>query len=684
MPGPLDLDAEGIGTSRQLTEQELASARQTLDLRTVEVSRLAAVVESSDDAIITKTLDGMIVTWNHGAERIFGYKPDEVIGRSVTILMPPDHVNEEPTILARLRRGERVDHYETVRQHKNGSRIDISLSISPIKDTDGRIVGASKIARDVTRQKRLEAAMRAGEQRFRIMADSAPALIWMTDTTRACIWLNRSWLEFTGRPITQELGYGWTQSVHPDDIGSLMQLYEASFEARREFRIEMRLRRADGEWRWMVNTAVPLFEEEGHLFSGYIGTLIDISDMRRAAGEREGLLEAERAARNEAERLGRMKDEFLATLSHELRTPLNAVLGWTILLQRLSPGSSDYVKGLETIERNARAQARIIEDLLDMSRIISGNVQLDLKPLNFRDVVQAAVDALRPSAEAKRLRLTTSVTGNPGLVRGDASRLQQVMWNLLTNASKFTPAEGQIHVSLQGQTDHIEICVQDSGIGIAPEFLPFVFDRFRQADASISREQGGLGLGLAIVKHLVDLHGGSVRARSEGGGRGSTFIIHLPLYQEQSEPEDRHVEQTSRAEMELDTAELPSLDSLTVLVVDDQRDARELIGNFITNRRGRVLLADCAAQALEMLVHEHVDILVSDIGMPGTDGYELMRRIRALPGPVARVPAIALTAYARTVDRQRALLAGFQMHLPKPVEPRELIAGIASLHNLPR
>jgi PAS domain S-box-containing protein len=684
MSGPLNLDADGIVIPPPLTAQELAAATDALNRRTVEVSRLAAVVESSDDAIITKTLDGMIVTWNQSAERIFGYTAKEVIGRSVTILMPPDHANEETAILSRLRRGERVDHYQTVRQHKSGARLDISLSISPIKDADGRIVGASKIARDITRQKRLEASMRAGEQRFRILADSAPALIWMADTSKACIWLNRSWLEFTRRPITQELGHGWTESVHPDDVDPLMKLYGESFESRQAFRIELRLRRGDGEWRWMVNTAVPLFEDGGEMFSGYIGTLVDITEMRRAAGERESLLEAERAARNEAERLGRMKDEFLATLSHELRTPLNAVLGWTILLRRLTPGSSDYVKGLETIERNARAQARIIEDLLDMSRIISGKVQLDLKPVNLRDVVEAAVHALRPSAEAKRLRLTTSLDGNPGLVRGDPNRLQQVLWNLLTNASKFTPAEGHIHVSLQMQGDHVEVCVRDSGIGIQPEFLPFVFDRFRQADASITREQGGLGLGLAIVKHLVELHGGSVQARSEGEGKGSAFLILLPLQSNHEERQEQQVEEASRAEIELDAAELPSLDALTVLVVDDQPDARELIGSFISNRRGRVLIAESAEQALELLGREHVDILVSDIGMPGTDGYELMRRIRALPGPVARVPAIALTAYARTVDRQRALLAGFQMHLPKPVEPRELVAGIASLSNLPR
>jgi PAS domain S-box-containing protein len=684
MKGPLNLGVEGIAVPEQLSKLELAAARQALQRRSVDISRLAAVVESSDDAIITKTLDGIIVTWNQGAERVFGYTPEEVIGRSVTILIPPDHVNEEPAILARMRRGERVDHYETVRQHKNGTRIDISLSISPLKDADGRIVGASKIARDITRQKRTEAALRASEQRFRSTADSAPALIWMADTSKGCTWLNRSWLEFTRRPMSRELGFGWSEIVHVDDLDALIQLYDESFAARRPFRIEIRLRRHDGNWRWMVNTAVPLFEEEGHLFSGYIGSMIDITEMRRAASDRESLLEAERAARNESERLGRMKDEFLATLSHELRTPLNAVLGWTVLLRRLSPGSADYVKGLETIERNARAQSRIIEDLLDMSRIISGNVQLDVKPLNLRTVVESAMEALRPSAEAKRLRLSAFLDADAGQVCGDANRLQQVMWNLLTNAAKFTPADGQIQVTLRRQDDHVEVCVRDSGIGIQPDFLPYVFDRFRQADASITREQGGLGLGLAIVKHLVELHGGVVKARSNGVGLGSSFIVCLPLYISSVDRHETPSGESAQSEIELDSTDLPTLESLTALVVDDQPDARDLVGNLIVNRGGRVLLAESAERALEILQREKVDIVISDIGMPGTDGYELIRRIRCLSGAVARVPAIALTAYARTVDRQRALLAGFQLHMPKPVEPRELVAGIASLTNLSR
>ncbi len=658
-----------------MVPDNLASSAQLIAMDT---SRLAAVVESSDDAIITKTLDGIIVTWNQGAERIFGYTAEEVIGKPVTILMSAEHVNEEPPILARIRRGERVDHYQTVRQHKSGARIDISLTISPIKDARGQIIGASKIARDITQQKRTEAALRAVDQRFRIMADFSPTLIWMADHSKGFTWFNKPWLEFTGRSMGDEIGFGWTQDVHPDDVSAFLHTYVESFDARRPFRTECRIRHHDGQWRWMVNSAVPLFEEQGEKFSGYVGSCLDISEMRRAASDRESLLDAERAARSEAERLSHMKDEFLATLSHELRTPLNAVLGWTVLLRRQPPSSDQFMKGLETIERNARAQAKIIEDLLDMSRIVSGKVQLEVGPVDVADVVRAAVDAIRPTAEAKRLQLTADYGDGVRLIQGDANRLQQVLWNLLTNAAKFTPTGGRIDVGVVRVDSQVEIHVDDSGVGMEPEFLAHAFDRFRQADASITRGHDGLGLGLAIVKNLVELHGGSVRALSDGQGSGSTFIVSLPLAGELPDA-DGVLPDRSESTGELPSLELPSLTNVTVLVVDDQQDARELIGGLITDRRGKVLLAGSANEALAILVRENVDILVSDIGMPDVDGYALIRLVRGLPAGMRDIPSIAVTAYARSDDRRRALQAGYQMHLTKPVEPRELITGIAGL-----
>jgi CheY-like chemotaxis protein len=377
-----------------------------------------------------------------------------------------------------------------------------------------------------------------------------------------------------------------------------------------------------------------------------------------------------------------MKDEFLATLSHELRTPLNAILGWATLLRRVQVGSDDYVKGLETIERNARVQTQIIADLLDMSRIISGKVQLDVQPVDLHEVISAALDSVRPSADAKKLQLRATLDAKAGRIRGDANRLQQVFWNLLTNAVKFTPAAGHIDVVLERVNSHVEVSIEDSGIGIKPEFLAFVFDRFRQADASITRRHGGLGLGLSIVKHLIELHGGTVRVKSPGEGQGSTFIVALPISVARSSDSGRH-ERPRFADVDLFSVGLPSLAGVTVLVVDDEPDARLLVSRIVEERGARALMAQTGEEALSLLNTGSVNILVSDLGMPDYDGYKFIQQIRTCESKSVRnIPAIALTAYARADDRQRALLAGYQMHLAKPVEPRELIAGIASLLNV--
>jgi PAS domain S-box-containing protein len=654
------------------------AARDADELR----SRLAAIVAGSDDAIISKTLEGVIVTWNEGATRIFGYTPEEAIGRPITMLIPPERLDEEPRILARLRKGERVDHFETVRARKDGHLVDISLTVSPVRNSAGEIVGASKIARDITQQKRAEEALRLSGERFRLMADSAPVLIWIADQSKSRTWFNRSWLNFTGRQPEQELGFGWTQNVHEDDLATCLQVYGEGFDTRQPFRAEYRLRRADGMPRWIIEQASPLFEGPGRSFSGYVGSCVDITESKQLQTEREEMLKAERAAREEAERVGRLKDEFLATVSHELRTPLNAILGWATLLRRLDPGSDDHVRGLETIERNARVQGQIIADLLDMSRIISGKVQLDVQPTDLNEVINAALDAVRLSIEAKKLRLRVTLDARAGKLRGDPGRLQQVFWNLLTNAVKFTPSGGRIDVVMERVNSHVEVTVEDSGAGIKPEFLAFVFDRFRQADSSTTRRHGGLGLGLSIVKHLVELHGGSVRVKSAGEGHGATFIVALPISVVLTDDLGR-MQRPAFSDIEVSSIELPSLAGVKALVVDDQADARILICRLIEEHGGRCILAESGPDALAKVTDEDVNILVSDIGMPEFDGYELIRQIRALHDSRLRnLPAIALTAYARTDDRQRALLAGYQMHVAKPVEPRELVAGIASLLNL--
>jgi PAS domain S-box-containing protein len=503
-----------------------------------------AIVDSSDDAIVSKNLQSVVMSWNKGAERIFGYSAEEMIGQSIIKILPPDRLDEEKEILARLQRGEWVDHFETRRLHKNGKLIDVSLTISPIRNDAGVIVGASKIARDITAQK---------------------------------------------------------ESQH-----KLAQVYAE-------------LKRAD-----------------------------------------------------------QMKAEFLATLSHELRTPLNAILGW---VQILKDGASldDLRESIPAIERNVRAQSQLIEDLLDMSRIEAGKVSLDLQHVDLAAVVTGGIDTVRPAAQAKDIRLTTAFSSLSGIVMGDRNRLQQVVWNLLSNAIKFTPKGGRIHVVTKRANSHVEICVTDTGQGIAPEFLGHVFDRFRQADATTTRRHGGLGLGLSIVKHLVELHGGNVRVESEGAGQGATFIVCLPL-QSGRQNDEGMADQRHNAALD-GAAEKPELKGIKVLLVDDEPDSIAIVQRVLERRGAEVRAADSVEGAIKHFVRFAPQVVLSDIGMPGQDGYELIRRIRQLPGG-RRVPAVALTALARAEDRTRAVQAGFQLHIAKPVDFAELVAVVHNLASL--
>jgi signal transduction histidine kinase/ActR/RegA family two-component response regulator len=398
-----------------------------------------------------------------------------------------------------------------------------------------------------------------------------------------------------------------------------------------------------------------------------------------AGVERTHLLDSERAARSEAERASRMKDEFLATLSHELRNPLNAILGWSQIL-RMGDSSPDEVEeGIQVIERNAQAQTQIIEDLLDMSRIISGKVRLDVQRIDLNEVVRSAIETIKPAADAKEIRLRITLDTSAGLIAGDPNRLQQVFWNLLSNAVKFTPKNGYIQVLLERVNSHIEVSVTDNGEGIDPTFLPYVFDRFRQADGSSTRRHGGLGLGLALVRQLVELHGGSVRARSDGSGNGSTFIVSLPVSVMHAEPVDQ-IDRRHSAAAKVDSINVPSLAGVRILVVDDEPDARLLLLRLLQDRDAEVRAASSAGEAIEILEEMRPHELVSDIGMPGEDGYCLIRKIRALtPERGGETKAVALTAYARAEDRVNVMMAGFQHHLAKPVQPAELIAVMASL-----
>lgn len=531
----------------------------------ISLRRLAAIVDSSDDAIVGKDLNGIVTSWNIGAQQIFGYSEQEMIGASILTIIPSERQDEEQEILSRIRRGERLHHFETVRVTKSGRRIHISLTASPIKDSDGRIVGVSKIARDITERIETEHALREAKE----AAEAAHA-------------------------------------------------------------------------------------------------------------ERQQSLESERAARAEAERASRMKDEFLATLSHELRTPLNAILGWTHLLAQPDQEEDDLKIGLDTIERNARAQARIIDDLLDMSRIISGKVRLEVRQIDLSEVLQDAVETVMAAAQGKGVLLEVAPSAANPTVSGDPNRLQQVFWNLLSNAIKFTPRGGRVNVSLERVASHLEVRVVDTGEGIDPEFLPYVFNRFQQADASTTRRHGGLGLGLAIARQLVELHGGTVHVQSKGLGLGAAFTVALPL-SALNLARDLHTPNHLAAGLRPRVPRI-SVNGVRVLVVDDEPDARELIKRLLVGAGAIVTGAGSVAEGMLAMRREVPDLLISDIGMPGEDGFTLIQQVRALSeAEGGSVPAIALTAYARAEDRMAAIHAGFQNHLSKPVEPGEFLAVVRGL-----
>ena len=499
--------------------------------------------------------------------------------------------------------------------------------------TDRHAVELVGTLADITATKAVQDAVLESEARFRQLAGAMPQLIWAGRPDGYIDYYNQRWYEYTGIAQDQLDKASWENILYPDDLERVVKVWAASIAAGRSYELELRIRRAsDGEYRWFLNRAVPVRDAAGKIVR-WIGTNTDIDDSKQLASQNAQLLDRERAARSEAERISHVKDEFLATLSHELRTPLNAILGWTQVLRGDPANTADMEAGLATIERNSRAQTQIIEDLLDMSKIISGKVRLDVQPLDLAALVTGAVEPIRPAATAKNIRLLPVIDPEARAIIGDPNRLQQVFWNLLTNAVKFTPKGGRIQVVLQRIHSHLEVSVIDSGEGIAPEFLPHVFDRFRQQDASTTRRHGGLGLGLAIVKQLVELHGGSVHVDSAGPGQGTSFRVMLPLtaVQPAAEPEElprRHPGGESVA-LSIPIERL-NLAGIKVLVVDDEADARALVRRLLEDRGASVRTAGSVADAMELFTAAVPDVLVSDIGMPEEDGYSLIGRIRAL------------------------------------------------------
>ncbi len=841
---------------------------------------LASIVESSEDAIIGKKLDGTIVSWNAAAERIYGYTASEVSGKHISILAPTDRADELTNIFETLKKGIAIPHLETVRKTKDGRVIDVALTISPIRDESRRVTGASTIARDITNRKkteqeraRLASQVENERQRLDNVVANVPGVVWEAwgDPDHA---LQR--IDFVSDYVEKMLGYSteewlskpnfWLSIVHREDADRAAEEASAIFKSAKGGTSRFRWMSKDGRAVWVEAQSVVVCNESGTPV-GMRGVTMDITERKRtedaqrflaeasgllansldyettlgsvaklavpnladwcvvhAIGEnnrlqqiaivhsdpakeeavrafqkkyppdpnanigvpnvlrtgraefypivnkerlamvarnkevgealtnlglkscmivplvarnrtlgtitlataesnrfydvndlalaedvahrialavdnarlyreaqqavtareealqvRDELLSREHAAREEAESANRAKDEFLATVSHELRTPLNAILGWAHMLRANKLDTITQSRALETIERNAKSQAQLIEDILDVSRIVAGKLNLEVRPVELGALVEAAMDAVRPAADAKGISLGTIMDPAAGPVLGDPNRLQQVIWNLAANAVKFTDRGGSVQVRLQRTGSYVEIVVIDSGQGINPEFLPYVFDRFRQADATSTRNHGGLGLGLAIVRHLVEMHGGAVQADSPGVGKGATFTVRLPvLTGREGKPGIDRPQANATSNI---PSPSPRLEGIHIMIVDDEQDTREMLRLMMRQFGANVRACASSKEALSVLNDWNPDVIVSDIEMPDEDGYELIREVRRLEANNGgrKVPAVALTAYGRVEDRLRALAAGYQIHVAKPAEPTELALVIAGL-----
>jgi PAS domain S-box-containing protein len=856
--------------------------------------RLAAIVESSDDAIVSKDLNGVITSWNRGAEELFGYTANEAIGQSITMVIPADRLAEEDMVLGHIRRGERIEHFETIRKRKDGTLVPISLTVSPIRDAAGVIVGASKIARNISYRRQIEAELHELHDRLLALATASGSILGSPDSgavTSAAIDVARdvfaadgyavwranpsgSWQivrsfgisdEFASRAIPRPSGStapfvpflnplvcedvqattivaDMRDAYHREGIASMIvfpltirghrsgtmvfylrertafrevdiqvgaalanlvaaaltaadlydeqrQAREAADHARQQaaflaeagtvlsssldyeatLRSVARLsvpRIADwcavdivgeggalhriavthvdpkqvefarmlqerypadsqapggvhevirtGKAAHMARIPPALLEtaaqDDEHLriirelsLTSYmcvpltmqgktIGAITFVSaesgrqysedDVRfaRELAARASLAIENARAYERANEASRLKDEFLATLSHELRTPLNAVLGYARMMrtQTLSPEKASGA--WDVVERNATSLKQIIEDVLDVSRIVAGRLRLNVEPVDLPGILRDAMATVMPAADARGVRVETVIEPLTAPVSGDADRLRQIAWNLLSNAIKFTPRAGKVQLRLSRVNSHVEVTVSDTGRGISPDFLPFVFERFRQADATFKREHGGLGLGLAIAKQLAELHGGTITASSGGLGQGATFTVKLPLMiVHQSMPAEHHREHphTDRRPPELQT--IPRLDDIRVLAVDDEPDSLELLRAVLEGAGATVSTSRSGLEALEAIGKDVPDVLIADVGMPAMDGLQLIRSIRQMPEPARSIPAAALTAYARSQDRITSLASGFHMHLVKPIDPLELVVAVATL-----
>ena len=664
------------------------SYRQALTSEHQQREWLGTTLASIGDAVMATDHQGKIILMNGVAQSLTRWTSAEASGMPLekvfNIINEDTRATVESPVVKVLREGQIVGlANHTILIGKDGTEIPIDDSGAPIRDAQGRITGVVLVFRDITERKQTETELVESELRLRRAITESPIPMIIHDEQDNILELSKGWTNESGYtledtptiPAWTEKAYGKKQPI----ISDLDQFYRANETVSSG---EKLIVTRDGHERIWDFFTTPL----GRSTSGvrlFLSIGVDITDRKHAERETERLLEREQTLRSEAESANRLKDEFFSNASHELRTPLNAIVGWTRMLRRGTLNPATASSALETIERSANAQTKLIEDLLDVSRIITGKLQIEMHPTEIAPVISSAVNSLRPAANAKDIIITSSIDNQSWPVMADVSRLQQVVWNLLSNAVKFTPRGGQIEITLRRAEDYLELSVQDSGEGIDPDFLPYVFDRFRQADGSKTRRHGGLGLGLAIVRNLVELHGGTVSAYSDGPGKGASFMVRLPLLdipsQEANQPSAAWQTQRQQSAERMECP--PRLEGVSVLVVDDDRDAREMLNMVLSQCEAEVRTASSTAEALAEISRQRPDVLVSDIGMPDLDGYELIKRLRQTESERGQkaLPALALTAYAKAEDRVRALAAGYHVHLSKPVDPEEFALVVASL-----
>ena len=684
---PLELRGEHcwLTVARDITERKRAEEA----LRESEERFAKAFRASPDGLVITRQSDGVILEVNDSWRQMLGYGSDEVIGKGWAHFDFPIDPTDRRHVRAILEEQGYIRDFEMAIKRKSGEALIARISIEPI-ELRGEPCFVT-IVHDITQRKRAEEALRESEEQARrqlayveAIYATAPVGLCFVDTDLQYLSINERLAEINGCSVEEHLGRT-VREVIPQMADTVEPVCRRVIETGEPaLNVEQSAESANelGAARHFITSYYPIKNGGGRVLGVNI-VVMEITERKKIEEELERLLGQEKAAREEAEAANRMKDEFLATISHELRTPLTSILGWARMLTGGGLTQPQARHALEVIAQSAQSQNRLIEDILDTSRIITGRLKLDAQPVLIENIFHAAVDVIRPSAEAKGIALSEVVDTPDGVVFGDANRLQQALWNLLSNAVKFTNEGGRIEARLGRAVGQIEIAVKDTGIGIDPRFLPHVFDRFRQADASSTREYGGLGIGLAIVRHIVEMHGGSVLASSPGKGRGATFMIRLPLISKlrlapRSGPRAEAPPPAPAERMVLENGH--RLDGVRVLLVEDNPDTLDMLRFIFDEAGAEVIPATSVDDALDALERFRPDALVSDIAMPDRDGYDLIREIRSRdPERGGKIPAVAVTAYARAEDRVRVLAAGFQMHIAKPIDPDELIAVVASL-----